>query len=174
MGRKVRKNLTDTPTRRPRERSDPLEGLSAGLGKIFRISRRGAWELIMGNPKSHTKAKAGSALRASATGAHAATLLIHLAYNLPANNPWKPWLVSLAHYVSVALLAFAAWSAWDVRGWFRDKQCQRLISRTKSTLEAALNYPHTSAKHKNRLRRQLESLELLSVRAKLRRIRSLM
>ena len=129
--------------------------------------------MIMGSPKSQTKPKACSAFQGSAAGVGAGTLLVVLANNLPANNPWKPWLVLLAPSVSVALGAFLAWSGRNIQRWLADRQRQFRISRAKWTIEAALNNPQTSAEHKNQLRTELESLELLSVRAELLTVKSL-
>jgi hypothetical protein len=128
----------------------------------------------MGNPKSHKKPKMRSAFQGSAAGVGAGTLLVLLANNLAPNNPWKPWLVLLAPSVSVALGAFLTWSSRIIQRWLADRQRQFRISRAKCTLQAALNNPNTSAEHKDQLRRELESLELLSVQADLLTIRSLM
>ena len=126
--------------------------------------------MITRNPRSQTKSSARAAFQASAAGVGAGTLLGFLANNLPANNPWKPWLVFLAPSVSFVV----AWSARNIQWWFADRQLRFAISRAKSTIEAALNNPQTSAEHKDQVRKELESLELLSVRAELVRVKSLM
>ena len=98
---------------------------------------------------------------AGIAGAGGGTMLAFVANNLPANSPWKPWLVLIAPSLSVAIGVFGAWASNWLEDYVQSKRKKLLFDRVKSTIESALNKPATSNTHKDELRAQLEKVEKL-------------
>jgi hypothetical protein len=107
--------------------------------------------------------------RASAglAGAGGGTLLVLLARQLPDTNPYKPWALLLAPSVAITLSAGLIWIQAVLKTYFELKRKDWVFERVRTTLEKFLANPHTSAEHKEKIRQQLEQLELARTRAEI-------
>jgi len=114
-----------------------------------------------------------SDLKVGAGAAGAGTLLVLLANNLPDSNAWKSWLVLLAPSASIAISTLYGWvkNAIDERA--NRRELADVVRRARITLDEALQNPSTSDEHRKQLQRELETLELLLVKADVEKIRVL-
>jgi uncharacterized protein YoaH (UPF0181 family) len=98
---------------------------------------------------------------AGIAGASSGTVLALVANNLPANSPWKPWLILIAPSIAVAIGVFVGWANGLLEDYLNSQRKKLLFSRIKNTIQAALSNPTTSSMHKEQLQRQLERIEKL-------------
>jgi hypothetical protein len=96
-----------------------------------------------------------------------------IAAHLPDNDAARPWLLYLAPSVSIVLSAIWIWVQVEIGNRFRDKEVHQLFEKARGTLQEALANPNTSPEHRQTLQKQLEDLEMLSVRRVMDRIKSL-
>jgi hypothetical protein len=96
-------------------------------------------------------------------GAGGGTLFLLAARSLPGKYQWKNLLIFLAPSFSIAC------STWLI--WAKNKLAERrkrvLFDQAQRTLEIALDDKRTSAEHKEQLRKDLERLQSIRVRADL-------
>lgn len=120
------------------------------------------------SPTSNT-----TSITASAAGAGSGTLLVLLANNLPAVNPWKSWLLIVAPSATIAI-AFL-WRALDaaVSRYLRKRELRSVVLQAQATLKAALENGNTSAQHRSKLKHELKQLELLLVQTDVEKIKAL-
>jgi hypothetical protein len=117
--------------------------------------------------------KKSSRLTAGATGAGSGTLLVLLANNLPNASPWKSWLVIAAPSASV--FASLVWSKATIalESLFRKREFDALVKHAQETLAQALKSDTTSPEHREKLKGELEQLQLLLVQTDVERIKTL-
>ena len=123
--------------------------------------------------KVQSEPTAGAKVGAGAAGVGSGTLLVILANNIPEHNQWKTWLVLLAPSVTVAVGVVYGWIRALIERWLNKRELVHVIHQAKQTLSDALRNPETSEEHRAQLRKELEQLEMLLVRADLDRIRVL-
>jgi hypothetical protein len=116
------------------------------------------------------RAKLKSSAPTGLAGAGGGTLLVLLANNLPQNSPWKPWLVLIAPSVSVGIAVLFSWARRFIDRKLADRELERLVRRSRETLETALRNPETSPEHKAEMRKALEGLEKLLVQRNIKQI----
>ena len=105
-----------------------------------------------------------------AAGAGGGTLIVLLAQNLPESNPLKSWLIIIAPSFSVLLSSIWFWARRKIEDYFENKEFNSAVEEAKSTLKEALDNSGTSEAHKNQLIKELEQLEMIAVKAKLKRV----
>src|SRR5690349_18050372 len=110
---------------------------------------------------------------AGAAGAGSGTLLVLLANNLPQGSPWKSWLVIIAPSISIAVSVIYGWIRTTLDKRAARKELGLVVSRARLTLQKAIENPATSEAHRQQLRKELEGLELILVKADLDKIRLL-
>lgn len=121
-------------------------------------------------PKGNEKS---SRLTAGAAGAGSGTLLVLLANNLPNTSPWKPWLVIAAPSASV--FASLVWSKATIalETLLRKREFNALVTHAQATLDQALKSDTTSPEHRQKLKGELEQLQLLLVQSDVEKIKTL-
>jgi hypothetical protein len=120
--------------------------------------------------KAHSKLKTvpnSSKASAGLAGVGGGTLLVLLARQLPDSNPYKAWALLLAPSLSVTLSAALLWFQSILRTYLKLKRNDWVFQRVRTTLENFLSNPHTSAEHKERIRQQLEQLEMVKTNTEL-------
>jgi hypothetical protein len=106
-------------------------------------------------------------------GAGGGTLVAVIASGLEESNPLKHSLLYAAPSLSILLSAAWIWAQVAIANYFRDKEVQLLVGSAKSALESALKNPNTSIEHKEKIRKELEQLELVTVESLMSRVNSL-
>jgi hypothetical protein len=99
------------------------------------------------------------------------TLLVVIAESLPDGHWAKPFLYWAAPTASVTLTAVWIWIQRRVVRWDREREQRTAVMKAKAVLTQALANPQTTSEHRDRLRSQLEALELLEVEDHMERIR---
>jgi hypothetical protein len=110
---------------------------------------------------------------AGLAGIGGGTLLTVIAANLPDDNGLKPWLLYLAPSGTILLSTFWIWVQVQLANKIRDKEINFLAENAKTTLKEALENPNISEKHRERLQKQLEEVETITVDRMISRIKSL-
>jgi len=94
--------------------------------------------------------------------------LILLAHNLSADNPWKSWMELIAPAASVGLTGLIIWFRHNIIDSYlrshRANRAQGLIDQGKARIGRALENPHTSVEHRNRLKKELEQLDISEIK----------
>jgi len=114
--------------------------------------------------------KSESNVIGGAAGAGGGTLLVLLAQNLPESSSWKSWLIIIAPSVSILLSSIWLWAKRRIEDYFKNKEFNSAVEEAKMTLSEALNNTGTTDAHKNKLIKELEQLEMVAVKAKLKRV----
>jgi hypothetical protein len=125
------------------------------------------------NPRPAPSTGRSLKVGAGAAGAGSGTLLVLLANNLHDGDPWKSWLVILAPSASIAISAIYGWVKTAIDRHAARQELSKVVDRAKVTLREALQNPATSEEHRQVLRKELEALELLLVKADVDKIRVL-
>jgi hypothetical protein len=104
----------------------------------------------------------GSKVDAGAAGAGGGTMLVLLANNLPADSPWKSWLVIIAPSLSVGISALWFWAKQKIQSYYAIKAIEDAID----TVNKVLDNHKTSDAHKEELKKELEKLEKILLQLK--------
>jgi len=125
------------------------------------------------SPPSKPTGDPASRLSAGAAGAGSGTLLVLLANNLPSTSPWKGWLVIVAP--SATVFATFVWAKLSIMltAVLRTREFNKLVERARRTLVGALDNKATSPEHREKLKGELEQLELLLVQTDVEKIRTM-
>ena len=106
-------------------------------------------------------------------GAGGGTLLIVIANSLPEDSRLKPLLIWAAPTFSVFLGAIFIWLQFRLKTYLQEREANTVFQEAKQTISDALANPTTSEAHRVKLRKELEKLEMLSIKRHIARIRSL-
>ncbi len=117
--------------------------------------------------------KTESKLGAGFAGAGGGTLLAIFASSMEDGNPLKLWLLYAAPTITILLTAIWVWVQVSLTNYLRDKQVKLLIENARNHLENALENNNTSEVHKDKLRSELEQLELITVERVMEQVKSL-
>ena len=127
----------------------------------------------MSDSSNRTSQRAKTGAGAGAAGAGGGTLLVLLSNSLPDDNAVKPWLMLAIPSLSVFFSGIWIWVNVKVANYLRDREVKSLLGAARVTLENALNNDQTTQAHRNKLRKQLEELELIAVGRHMERIQAI-
>ncbi|MCP4129755.1 MAG: hypothetical protein GY754_01945 [bacterium] len=85
----------------------------------------------------------------------------------------KKWLILIAPSASVFLSILWYWVKNKFEDYLMQKEFESFINRAKQTLHNAINDPNSSEKHIKMLRKEVEELELLTIKSYRDRIKIL-
>lgn len=110
---------------------------------------------------------------AGAAGIGGGTLLVVIANSLPQDNKFRPLLIWAAPSAAVFLGGLWLFIQYKMNNFLRDHEAKAHFDNAKKILREALNNPLTSNEHRQRLQRELETLEILALSRYLDRIKAL-
>jgi hypothetical protein len=100
-------------------------------------------------------------------GASGGTLLLLLARQLADTNPYKPWAILIAPSVSVLIATGLFWVRSIAKSYVQMRRKEWLFAKVRESLEKCLDNPRTTPEHKEKVRKQLEELEIAKNQANL-------
>lgn len=115
------------------------------------------------SPKKNSNSRRVSTAGSKMAGAGGGTLFLLAAKSLPERYVWKNLLIYLAPSVSIACSGGLVW----LKQKLAERRKQGMFDRAQRTLEAALDDTRTSSEHKEQLRKDLEKLQSVRVKAEL-------
>lgn len=116
----------------------------------------------MGRAKQNKKPRVSTA-GSKMAGAGGGTLFLLAAKSLPEKYAWKTLLIYLSPTISIACTSSLVW----IKQKLAERTKQQKFNRAQKTLEIALDDQRTSPQHKDQLRKDLEKLQSIRVKAEL-------
>jgi hypothetical protein len=107
-------------------------------------------------------------------GAGGGTLLVVVARLLPDGYWLRPLLLWAAPTASVTLTGVWIWVQGQVSGWAENRKQRNVVKEARATLEGALSNPATSTEHREKVRAELEALEMIEVSRRMSRVKDLL
>jgi len=120
--------------------------------------------------KKPSKRNGSNLVGGAAAGASGGTLLILLAQNLPESSELRSWLMIIAPSVSLLLSSIWQWAKRKIEYYFTKTEFNSAVEEAKKTLTEALNNSETTDSHKEELIKELEQLEMVAIKAKVKRV----
>jgi hypothetical protein len=118
------------------------------------------------------KKKKQSQLGADAASLGTGTSIIILANCLHDDNPFKIILLLVAPTLTLIFNKFFVWSQYEIFSYIQEKKLKNHIGKTQNYLKDALNNPDTTKKHREKIRKKIEEIEIVMADIHISRIKT--
>jgi hypothetical protein len=116
----------------------------------------------------------GPGLDAAGVGVSAGTFWVVIATHLPANFPFRSWIILLAPWVSVGCSHGWGWVKQALRRYLRRRELEALIRRLEARQRSILTDPRASEEQRQEAAALLARLQRSRTEADLKRMETLL